>query len=205
MKTILITIFSLGVIGTASAQGKGKLEMGLSAGVNVAYISDDYGSSDSHVGFNVSGSADYYFSDDWSMKVKLIYDQKGFDDATIEDFDTGELYSTNYEFNYVTVPILASWHFAPKRNWYLHFGPYIGFLTSAKDTRFDVDVKDDFDSTDFGVAVGIGVKIPLNQKFRLFFEYDVQAGLTDIVNTPGFSETNNARYAFNMGLNFLAN
>jgi len=205
MRTLFAFIFAFGAFGIAGAQGKGKLEMGINIGANFAYISDDYGDSDTRVGFNGGISADYYFSDAWSMKAKLIYDQKGFDNGEIGDFDTGEFYPTDYHFNYLTVPVMASWHFAPKRNWYLHFGPYVGFLMNAEDSRFGVNVKDDFNSTDFGLAVGVGVKIPLNDKFRLFFEYDAQAGVTDIVKEPGFSDTNNVRSAINVGINFLAN
>jgi opacity protein-like surface antigen len=201
----LLTITLLAAFGVSNAQGKGKIEMGFNTGLNVAYISDEYGTADSHIGFNLAALADYYFSDAWSVKAKLIYDQKGFDNGVIYDIDSDTDFATNYKFNYLTVPVMASWHFAPKRNWYLHFGPYVGFLISAEDSRFGEDIKDDFNATDFGLAVGLGVKIPLNEKFRLFFEYDAQAGITDIVKAEGFSETTNNRYSLNVGINFLAN
>jgi hypothetical protein len=205
MKRLLTIGLLLAGLSVASAQGKGKLEMGFNTGLNVAYISDDYGNSNSHIGFNAAASADYYFSEAWSVKVRAIYDQKGFDDGIIYDGESGEGFFTNYKLDYITVPVTANWHFAPKRNWYLHFGPYVGFLMSAKDSRFGEDIKDDFNTTDFGLAVGVGVKIPLNEKFRLFFEYDAQAGITDIVKVEGFSETTNGRYSLNVGINFLAN
>ena len=185
--------------------GKGKLEMGFGTGLNIAYISDDYGDSNNHFGFNAAASADYYFSEAWSMKVRVIYDQKGWDDGVLYDVETGDGFMTNFKLDYITIPVTASWHFAPKRNFYLHFGPYVGFLASAKDSRFDVDVKDNFNTTDFGLTVGIGVKIPLNEKFRLFFEYDAQAGLTDIFRENEFEAVTNGRNSLNVGINFLAN
>ena len=45
------------------------------------------------------------------------------------------------------------------------------FLISAEDTRFGTDVKDDFNSTDFGLSYGIGVKIPASNKKKLSLEY----------------------------------
>jgi opacity protein-like surface antigen len=205
MKKTFTAVLLLAAFALVTAQKKGKLEMGFNTGVNVSHVSDDYSQSESHIGFNLTASADYYFSNSWSMKLRLIYDQKGWDDDLIYDIQTGEGFNTNYKLDYITIPLVASWHFAPKRNFYLQFGPYVGFLASAKDSRFGEDVKENFETTDMGVTVGIGVKIPLNEKFRLFFEYDVQAGLTDIIKNNELSPVNTGRYSLNVGVNFLAN
>ena len=100
-------------------------------------------------------SMDYYFSNSWSVKTKLIYDRKGWDNGFIED-DFGS-YITDYNLDYLTVPVLASWHFGNNKNWFLEFGPYVGFLLNAEEVRFGTDVTDSFNSTDFGLALGIGV------------------------------------------------
>jgi len=45
------------------------------------------------------------------LKGKLIYDQKGWDNDVILDSNTGDYYPTNYDVNYLTVPVMANWHF----------------------------------------------------------------------------------------------
>ena len=98
---------------------------------------------------------------------------------------------------------MANWHFGNKKNWYLNFGPYVGFLLDAKETQFDTDLKDYFNSTDFGLALGIGVKIPVSDKLKLFFEYEGQGGVSDIFKVNEFSRVTNSRSSLNIGLNFL--
>jgi len=189
----------------ASAQQKGQLEMGFGLGVNMASVSDEYDNSDTRYGFNAAASADYYFSDSWSIKAKLIYDQKGWNNGALYDTSTADFFPTDYQLTYITVPVMAGWHFAPKRNWYLNFGLYAGFLTSAEATNFNYDVKDQFNPTDFGVALAVGVKIPVNDKIKIFVEYDGQGGFNDIFKDNFDSAVTTGRSAINVGINFLAN
>lgn len=179
---------------------KGDLELGAGLGVNLSNISGDDFDYDTGTGFNVAGSADYYFSNRWSIKAKLMYDQKGCNDVYLLT-DTDEYY-TNFNLNYLTIPVMANWHFGKNRQWYLNFGPYASFLMSAEETEGGLDLKDGFNSTDFGVEVGIGVKIPLNDQLKLFIEYEDSAGLSDI--SKGNDGTfRNTRGCFNIGLNFM--
>ncbi|WP_284652280.1 porin family protein [Flavobacterium terrisoli] len=201
--TVLAIIVLLGFSASISAQKKGDVEFGINVGYNSSSASDRYGSFDSGSGYNVGGSLDYYFLKDWSIKGKLIYDQKGWDNDIIENSNDGNIYYTDYNLNYLTVPIMASWHFGNKRNWYLSFGPYFGFLLDAKDTTFDADMSEYFNDNDFGFAVNVGVKIPVSDKLKLFFEYDGQGGISDINAVSGYPSLTNSRSSFNVGLNFL--
>ncbi len=203
MKKIALTIIVLlGFSLTVSAQKKGDVEFGLNVGYNNSTVSDSEYAADSGSGFNFGGSMDYYFSNSWSIKGKLIYDQKGWDNGYIEDSD-GFAYNTDFNLNYLTIPVMANWHFGNKRNWYLDFGPYMGFLLNAEEVRFNTDVTDGFNSNDFGLAFGIGVKIPLNNKLKLFFEYEGQSGFNDIFKENNYSSVTNSRSSINVGLNFL--
>ena len=184
------------------AQKKGDIELGFNIGYNSSTVASSMVNSDTGSGINVGFAADYYFSDRWSIKTKLIYDQKGWDNGFIEDLDTGNLYTTDYNINYLTVPVMANWHFAKKRNWYLNFGPYVGFLLSAEETKFGFDVKSGFNSTDFGLAVGIGVKIPVSDKLKISFEYEGQSGVSNIFKQSDANVTN-SRSSINVGVNFV--
>ncbi|PHK14099.1 hypothetical protein VF12_41075, partial [Nostoc linckia z15] len=83
--------------------------------------------------------------------------------------------------------------------------PYVGFLLNAEDTRFGFDVKDQTESTDFGLAYGLGVKIPLNNYLKFFIEYEGQSGFTDVIKDDiNYSNLEtNSRGSFNIGVNFL--
>lgn len=204
MKKLFITaILALGITTVSNAQDKGDVEFGVNVGYNSSMVSSSSSaqSSDTSSGFNIGFAADYFFSERWSIKGKLIYDQKGWDNGFIEN--QSGIVKTDYNLNYVSVPIMANWHFGSKRNWYLNFGPYIGFLLNAEETALKTDVKEYFNSTDFGLAFGIGVKIPVSDKLKISLEYDAQSGLTDIFKDNTGQRIQGARGAFNVGLNFM--
>ncbi|MCW4469615.1 PorT family protein [Flavobacterium sp. MFBS3-15] len=205
MKKIIFTLLAMAGIAVANAQSKGNVEFGLNTGVSFSTITstDYYGNPDNNISFNVGGSAEYYFSESWGIKAKVIYDRKGWDNGYIYDINTGDEFRTDFNIDYLTVPVMADWHFGRKKNWYLNFGPYVGFLMSAKETRFDTDLKDDFNTTDAGLALGLGVKIPVSNYIKIFFEYDVQAGFSDIFKDNYDDNVFISRDAINVGINFM--
>lgn len=205
MKNLFFTaVLASGLVSISSAQSKGDVEFGVNVGYNssTVQVSRSYFQPDSGQGLNVGFSADYYFSDRWSIKGKLIYDQKGWDNGSFEDAN-GNYYATDFNLNYLTVPVMANWHFGSKRNWYLNFGPYVGFLMSAEETAGGVDVKEAFNSTDFGLALGIGVKIPVSDKLKISIEYEGQGGGSDIFKESNNYRVSNSRSSLNVGLNFM--
>jgi opacity protein-like surface antigen len=214
MKKISILLILLSCNTFVLAQKKETVEFGANVGLNRSLVSNTTGSTDPLSGFNVAFSADYYFSDRWSIKGKLIYDQKGWANGFIK-FD--QLYynqqydpiiygtiTTDFNLDYITIPVMANWHFGKKRNWYLNFGPYVGFLVSAKDSKLKYNFKQEFQNTDIGFQLGIGVKIPVSDKLKIYFEYEGQDGFTDTyrINNTGSAVTN-SRGSLNVGLNFL--
>lgn len=197
---IILSCYSLGL-----AQQKGSVEYGANVGYNNAYVNETYSneSSDFIGGLNAGIFVDSYFSHNWSLKVEVNYDQKGWGNGYLTDQDGNTFNGVNFRLNYITIPVLASWHFGYTNNWYLHFGPYIGILTGAKETTDDIDVKQLFNTVDGGLDVGIGVKIPLSNRARIFFEYDGQAGVTDIFkDNGGYSSVQTLRSSINAGINF---
>lgn len=202
------SVLALGIsIATFGQNSKGDIELGVNSGINFSSVGNNEGNSDVSTAFNLSASADYFFSSRWSLKSKLIYDKKGWDNGFVENssFDPSlqDSYKTNFNLNYLTIPVLASWHFGGKRNWYLHFGPYAGVLLNAKETTFDTKLTKVFNTMDFGASLGVGVKIPLSEKLKLSLEYDEQVGFLDIFKENSGSSITNSRTSFNIGLNFM--
>lgn len=204
MKKILLTllVFS-GILSAATAQTTNSSEFGVSIGLNQSTVqySGTGQNADYKAGFNIGVSGEYYFSDRWGIKAKVNYDEKGWANGFLVLPDGSEVDGVNYHLNYFTVPILANWHFGRMRNWYLDFGPYIGFLASANESSNSANVKPLFNSTDVGLALGIGVKIPISNKAKLFFEYEGEGGGTNVFNQSD-GTYQNVRSSINVGLIF---
>lgn len=205
MKKILITILILsGIYTAASAQSLNTGEFGVNVGLNTSSVqySGTGENSDYKAGVNIGISGEYYFSDRWGIKAKVSYDQKGWGNGFLVLDDGTEIDGVDYHLNYITVPVMADWHFGRRRNWYLDFGPYVGFLASASETSHSADVKPLFNNTDVGIAFGIGVKIPVSRTASVFFEYDGQGGLNNVFSTSEGGTFQNIRSGFNVGLLF---
>ena len=198
-KNLTLLVILLGIYSASCAQTRTKAEFGLNVGFNSSMVITVLGSGSTGTGggFNAGASGDFYFSNSWSLKAKLIYDQKGWSGDDV----FGELGTGNYHLNYLTIPLMANWHFGKTRNWYLNAGPYAGFLMSASQSSNNADIKPRFNSTDFGLAFGIGVKFPIAEKAKLFLEYDGQGGLSNIFNSS-IQQFQNIRSAFNVGVSF---
>ena len=197
----------------AITQAQSKNEFGIGGGINRSsmYSSDQDDYSGSKTGFNFYLAGEHYFSNRWGIKVKVIYDQKGWMEPTVTvssnplSSSTLTAFTTynnvKFNLNYITVPVMANWHFGSTRNWYLNFGPYIGVLTSASyQISPGTDLKSAFHSTDAGLALGIGIKLPVSKSTKFFMEYDGQGGIANTVKfTPSAT---NVRGSLNVGFNF---
>lgn len=204
MKKIYFTILVLlGCYGFANAQKTNTTEFGVGVGYNGSYVTDQSNNhSDPIGGLNVGLSADHYFSDRWSIKAKLVYDQKGWANGFVTTPSGATINNVDYKLTYLTVPVMANWHFGRTRNWYLNFGPYVGFLLNATESSNIVtDTKSFFNSTDGGLALGIGIKIPMNEKTNFFIEYSGQGGVANIFKNSSPS-TQNVTESFNIGIGF---
>ncbi|GAB3905377.1 porin family protein [Mucilaginibacter boryungensis] len=204
MKKISAIVFGVLCLSTAAfSQTTGTTQFGIQVGYNGATVTSGEANAAFKAGFNAGVAVEHYFSEHWSFKGKVLYDQKGWVDGfyTINGNTFATTFTTyHYNLNYVTIPLLANWHFGRTKNWYLNFGPYIGFLTSAELKDSNTDIKGYFNSTDGGLDVGIGVKFPIGAQTRFFIEYNAEAGVVNINNGP--STSRNTTGAFNIGLTF---
>jgi len=199
---ILLTSALFFISFAATAQTANSFELGFNSGFNVAKVTSPQGVPNAafHIGLNVGATAEYYVTEQWSIKSKLSYDQKGWDNG-FGFFSTASTYKFN--LNYVTIPLMANWHFGNTRNWYLHFGPYVGLLTSATTSPGGADIKSDFNGTDAGLAAGIGYKFKVSDKVKLFIEDDSQAGFIDVLKDDAAAYAyHNVRSSLNFGVMF---
>jgi hypothetical protein len=129
--------------------------------------------------------------------LKVIWDNKGYSNGTITDKNANKI-TTDINLNYITIPLMANWHFSKHRRWYLSFGPYLGILTSAKDSELREDIKNQMNGSDYGFAFCIGYKYEITNNTKLFFECDGQYGIKNII--AGNYRVWNTRGAYNIGV-----
>ncbi len=198
---IIVLLIVLSLCTTAFSQTKGKVEFGINAGYNAATVTAGENTNSKYrSGFNAGVSADYYFSDRWSIKGKLNYDQKGWNNGFVQMGNS--TYTTDFHLDYLTIPVMANWHFGRTRNWYLNFGPYAGILLSASETANDMDLKEGFSSVDFGLDLGIGVKIPVSERTKFFIELNGQSGFSDLIKENQGETIRSRTSNINIGFNF---
>jgi hypothetical protein len=205
--TTLLILFSFYTISFAQ-QDPGTIQYGVTAGFNYSYVTATGGgivNSGLKVGFNAGVSADYYFSEKWSLKIKALYDQKGWGNGYITGTDANgnptEVDGLNIKLNYITIPVMASIHVGSNRQWYFDFGPYVGILTSASGGGYNL--KSTFSSTDGGIAGGTGFQFPIGERTKFFIELESEAGVINLAQTDsGFGTLTNERTSLNIGINF---
>jgi hypothetical protein len=204
MKKIFTTLLMvMGIYSLSNAQTKGDNVFGVSSGINLSYVTSS-AKDGTGTGLiwapNFAVSAEHYLNTEWSLKGKLIYDPKGWGDGFLT-VGTKTVTGVFYPLTYLTIPITANVHFGNDNMWYASAGPYVGILLSAKDNYDNADLKSHFNSTDIGLSGGLGIKFPLNNRLKIFFEYEGQLGFSNILaNAPDGAQ--NFRSAFNLGLNF---
>jgi len=202
-KIYLITLLTFFSYLHLNAQNTGDIEVGFQTGLNLANVSTSDGEgTSSRVSYNFGASGEYYFSDTWGIKTKLIYDNKGWKDGFIFLEDDFNDFTTDFELTYLTIPVMANWHFGSRKNWYLNVGPYIGFLLNAEDSEFGLDISEAFNNTDVGLAVGIGYKFMVSDKIKLFAEFDGQSGFIGVFDEVEGENVRNGRASFNVGILF---
>ncbi len=215
MKKIVTSFLLLCIYSAALAQTDNPIVLGANVGYNLADVIAPGASLHSRItsGYNAGISADFYLSYDWSIATKLIYDQKGWGNGYLYESVNGPNSSStvgytnlNYKLNYVTLPVMAGWHFGKTRNWYVNAGLYTGFLLNATATGnsapLNSNVKSYFNRGDFGLALGIGVRIPVSDNLKLFIEDDGQGSLINVFKENSDHSFQNIRSGLNVGLNF---
>ncbi len=146
MKKIFLSIAIISLVTISSkihAQGVG---LGIKAGANFANQSITDISTDSKTGFHGGAYLVLAFSEKWGIQPELLYSSQG-----------SELPSTTSEFDYMSIPVLVRWK--PLSVLSIEAGPQFSTLLGAKIDGDDI--KDEIKKSDFGLAVGATVHLPL--------------------------------------------
>lgn len=157
MKNVLAFILLLAPAGLL-AQGIG---VGIKAGANFANVDAGDVDSDSRTSFHAGGYVNINFSDKFGVTPEVLWTGVG-----------SEFNNVKFVCNYVSVPVMLRWRIIDLIS--IEAGPQFSFLTNAE--LDNVDYKDNLKSTDFGVAAGALVHLPMG--FNGGIRYVL--GLTDV-------------------------
>jgi hypothetical protein len=178
MKKIILSAIVLFTVGFANAQ---KVEYGLKGGLNIAnqnFVGTGAPSTNTLTGVNVGAFVEIKILDKISIQPELLYSTQG---TKLNLYDSSSNVTINsFKLNYINIPVMLKYYAADK--FCLEFGPQIGFRTSAKvsgtssGSTVDVDAKQLFKSTDFGINFGAGFDI--TKKLAIGLRYNL--GLSNI-------------------------
>ncbi len=200
MKKILFILLAVFTFSFVQAQD---FHFGAKAGVNLANLSSSNSEFNNMIkgrtAYHVGVVAEISFSDAFSVQPELLYSSLGASFDTSASMRRASDSSPDYVINYLSVPVMAKYYVAD--GFSLELGPQIGFLTGAKvtDGTNEEDIKDYFESTDFGLGFGAGYKM----ENGLFFNARYGLGLSNISKdaSDGDWVKNNA-FQFSVGFMF---
>ncbi|RZJ50010.1 MAG: PorT family protein [Flavobacterium sp.] len=207
MKRNILVIAAILMFGLSNAQ---ETKFGLKGNLNISNFTGDTEGLDlkSRVGFNVGGFVAIKISEKFTLQPEVLYSAQG---TNIDNFGAdieGNFYTADVKFKlaYINIPVMFKYYAAEKFN--IEAGPQIGFLTSAKTSTkvngfnqtVEQDVKDNFESIDFGVNLGVGYDF--TEHFSAGARYNI--GLSNIAKTEAGDDTklHNSVFSFGVGYKF---
>lgn len=177
---LLAAVFAVMLFTSVTQAQMAGLDIGVTAGVNLANVSGGDGDTKNLTGFMVGVSFIKRMTDMFAFQPEIAYSMKGakFDDGV----DEGD-----FKLAYIDVPLLAKITFGPEMTMgqarpALYFGPYAAFNMSCDVESAGVSVDCDAigaepKSVDFGGIAGAGMDFG---NFNIFARY--QFGLTNIID-----------------------
>ncbi|TWI03310.1 outer membrane protein with beta-barrel domain [Flavobacterium tiangeerense] len=202
MKKLLLSITFL-LISTLNYSQNSKIKIGVQAGLNYSNLRgydipvqfEPFYSESPAFSFLGGLNFEYQMKEKLSLKLELNYErksQKG--DNNIEVTDTND-FSQNYNFtskknyDYLVLPIMLKYNFSNTNSFYVNGGPFIGYLLKSNLTN-DLEKIDGLNNdpvettnlnnkTDFGLSIGLGKTIEINEKNSIFIEIRENLGLSN--------------------------
>lgn len=202
MKKLVSLVLLLGSVAFSAQE----ISYGLKAGLNVANFSlsnDEMGDYDSRMSFHVGAVLEWGITDKFAIQPELLYSSVGAKDEYTEDEAT---IKTTAVIDYLSIPVMAKYYVAD--GFSLELGPQLGILLSAKgkyEASFDgetesetIDMKDNFESIDFGAGLGAGYKM----ENGLLFNARYVLGLSNVIKDSGDEWGKNNVFQFSVGYIF---
>src|SRR5262245_46347112 len=166
---------------------------------------------DSRTAFAGGGFATAKVNEQFSVRIEALYAQKGGKgplDVFVNGFFAGTA-DVSIQLSYIEIPVLfvGSFPAGAKTKIDLFAGPAVGFKTGA-DLKIEAqgvsdktDFSDQVKSTDFGMTIGAGTRLPASEKVGIVIDGRYSFGLSSIAEDSGVSIKNQG-FVFMAGLSF---
>lgn len=212
MKKLYLLFCLLPCIALAQKYDTSNTKVGFNAGATFSGLRYDDNDVNSKYGFNflIGASFELPLSERLSFLSNINYERKSSKaEFRIGQNHSGENPSNGNDFlelkptlHYISIPLNLKYYIGVKKNFYINAGPYFSFLIEDKlktnqDAGFNYSTN--YESTDFGVNLGIGTTLSLSQKQNLNIEIRHNYGLKNINNSANNTLKTNA---FNLILNW---
>ncbi|MBV1923488.1 MAG: PorT family protein [Flavobacteriaceae bacterium] len=212
MKKYLIALFLIVFITDLSfAQEEKKnneSKFGINGGISYSKLrgNDLIEESKADLGLLIGISFEHYLNENFSIKTNLNFETKVVrNENTYYGIDYILDARTKASHKYLVMPIMVKYNFGNNKNFFVNGGPFVGFLlkASSKTSGYpDDDFSDLYKKTDFGLSIGLGTKIILNEKHDLNIEVRENLGLSNISDAPVYNDGTLKTNSFNLILNW---
>jgi opacity protein-like surface antigen len=203
MKKLLLSI-SLLLISYLNYSQNSNIKFGIHAGLNystfygydIPEVFDPVYSESPAFAFLGGINIEYQIKEKLSLKLELNYErksQKGNNNniaiGDIDDLTQRYNFTSKKNNDYLVLPIMVKYNFGNKDSFYANGGPFIGYLLKSNITNDLGDIEginngtvvttDLNNKTDFGLAIGLGKMIEINEKNSISIEIRENLGLTN--------------------------
>lgn len=171
MKKIILSTMAVAAFSITAHAQTPDLKLGAKAGVNFANLSNSNG--DMKTAFHVGVLAEVFINEKFSVQPELLYSSQG--TSLKEEFLGGSI-DVKTNLDYINIPIMAKYYLMDGLS--VQAGPQVGFLVKAegKSGGETQDIKDSFQSVDFGINLGAGYELPMG----VFFDARYNLGLSKV-------------------------
>lgn len=192
MKFLLTLILSV-ILATTALGQQNKFEIGVEGGPSIIFLRKNINTGELYkpaFGFSGGIFLQSNFSSIFSIRTNIAFERKG-------EIYTGKyllgltMPSRNLNFDYLTLPILVRATLGKKVNYFINAGPFFGYL--IKHTAIIKDPNIQQNTTDFtnfynrfdtGISAGLGISVPIKEKFSISCEIRNNLGLYKISDSP---------------------
>lgn len=190
-KTKLLLI-AIGLLFSMNLKAQNDFKIGTNFGINYPDIrGNEFAKYNNFkIGYLLGVSLDYYLNEKISIKANINYERKIKElELTFYDNQTLEIGTENYNeiFEYINIPILFKYEFGNSK-FFVNGGPFFNYLLNNEiDENYpndDSQFVTEQEEIDFGLSLGIGTNIFLDEKNELLIEIRNDFGLIDTGGVP---------------------
>ena len=204
---ILLVIQTLLVTTLTYAQSS-KISIGIEGGAGLSNAAIGVGQASP--GYTTKLTSQYNLSDILSLNVGFGYERRSSEAHNIIiDSIYPQDWLVNWNFDFLTMPVLVRASFGSKVKYFINAGPYFSYLIkehgyvkdNIENTKTYSEGTDYYKRFESGISFGTGVSIPIAQQLSLLIEARGNVGLTNLSKTEGGTHKTNSAHIL-VGLSY---